>query len=54
MLFCVDYQELWWDEDEHPTLEDFNAAMGTNFTLEDFHGNDYVVIGGFGEWEWAS
>lgn len=51
---CVDYQELWWDEDEHPTLEDFNAAMGTNFTLEDFHGNDYVVVGGFGEWEWAS
>lgn len=47
---CVDYKEYYWDKKEHPTLEEFNAEHGTNFTLEDDSDQDTFYIGGFGEW----
>ena len=50
---CVDYEEYWWDEDEYPTLEEFNAASGTKFAMEDF-ADGYAWIGGFESWNWAS
>lgn len=44
----VDYEEYYWDTDEYPTLEEFNAAHNTHFTMKDFEEMDcYAVIGGF-------
>ena len=50
---CVDYEEYWWDEDECPTIDNFNAEYGTHFTVDDF-ADGYAWIGGFNSWEWAS
>ena len=47
---CVDYQELYWDKDEFPTLEEFNKEYEVEATLDDFEDGEYYKTGGFEEW----
>ena len=50
---CVDWQCYYWDTDEYPTIEDFNATMDTNFSVEDFDEDNQVTIGGFESWDFS-
>lgn len=45
---CCDFRELYWDQDEFPTIDDLNKAWGTSYTEEDFdYGDGYVREGGY-------
>ena len=47
---CCDFKELYWDQDEFPTIDDLNKAWGTSYTEEDFdYGDGYVREGGYDE-----
>lgn len=46
---CVDAQE--YVACEFDTVEEFNEEYGLNITKEQFEEDDYIVIGGFGDWE---
>ena len=43
----VDYQEVYWNREDYPTLEDFNAAYGTSCRQDDFDMYGFVGLGGF-------
>ena len=43
-----DYYEYWRDEDEYPTIGEFNEAHGTTFTEDDFE-DGYVRVGGYAD-----
>lgn len=44
---CVDYTEVYWDKDEHPTIAELNAEYGTNYSEADFDDEGFFREGGF-------
>lgn len=45
----VEMMEYWWDREQ--SIDDFNKEYDTHFTEEDFNGEDYVKVGGYGSWD---
>ncbi|MCY7865965.1 hypothetical protein P8918_12930 [Bacillus spizizenii] len=46
---CKDAQE--YDTTEFETVEKFNKEYDLNISTEEFESNEYIIIGGFGDWE---
>lgn len=46
---CIDREE--YCTEEYETVEEMNEDLNTNFTKAQFEGLDYIVVGGYGEYE---